>query len=188
MATVLKVNVRDLDSQFFADLGQKMADAAQIEIRIPDEDPKVDLFPDADFWSIIALLDWDKEEAEDILAPAAEDLAAMPIVNIYLFADRLSEKLYQLDTRQHGEAYLKSEGDDDYLSVDDFLYVRCAIVAEGEPYFEQVRQHPAELSSDISFEPLLNLPHLAYKLKTGREFDYFPPLSYETYSNKKAWE
>lgn len=187
MATVLKVNVQDLDSQFLADLSQKVAEGGQIEIRIPDERPALELFPDADFWGIISLLDWGKEEAEEILAPAVGALAAMPVMNIYLFADKLSEKLYQLDTRAHGEAYLKSEGDD-YLSVDDFLYVRCAVVAEGETYFERVHQYPAELDSSISFEPLLNLPHLAYELKTGREFDYFPPLSYETYSNKAAWE
>ena len=104
MATVLKVNVQDLDSQFLADLSQKVAEGGQIEIRIPDERPVIELFSDADFWGVISLLDWGKEEAEGILAPAAGALAAMPVMNIYLFADKLAEKLYQLDTRAHGEA------------------------------------------------------------------------------------
>jgi hypothetical protein len=187
MATVLKVNVQDLDNQFFRDLGQKIADTTQVEIRIPDEEPKIELFSEADFWGIIALFDWNKAEPEEIMAPAIQALAGMPVVNIYLFADKLAEKLYQLDTRLHGEAYLKSEGGD-YLSVDDFLYVRCAVVAEGQAYFETVLQNPDELSSDISFEPLLNLPDQAYEVKTGRAFNYFPTLSYETYSNKNAWK
>mgnify|MGYP002397618692 CR=1 FL=1 len=82
--------------------------------------------------------------------------------------------------------YIKNEGDD-YLSVDDFLFVRCAVVAEGKAYFENILQNPSEFPSEISFEPILNLADQAYELKTGRTFEYFPPVSYETYSNKKAW-
>lgn len=186
MATVLKININDLNSQFFSDLGQKVSDSTEIEIRIPENKPKIELFSDTDFWQIIELFDWSKEESAMIMAPAIKKLASMPVVNIYLFADKLSEKLYELDTRLHGEAYLKNE-DDDYLSVDDFLYVRCAVVAEGKAYFEKVLQNPSELSVDISFEPILNLPDQAYELKTGRTFEYYPTLSYETYSNKKAW-
>lgn len=111
----------------------------------------------------------------------------MPIVNIYLFADKLSEKLYQLDTRPHGDAYLANEGDD-YLSVDDFLYIRCAVVAEGKGYFEKVKSNPSQFPAEISFEPLLSLPHKAYKMKTGREFAYYPVISYEIYSNKSGWK
>lgn len=187
MATVLKININDLDSQFFHDLGQKISDSAEIEIRIPENKSKVEIFSDADFWKIISLFDWSKEEADDIMAPAIKKLASMPVVNIYLFADKLSEKLYQLDTRLHGEAYLKNEGGD-YLSVDDFLYVRCAVVAEGKACFEKVLQSPSELPADLSFEPILNLPDLAYEIKTGRVFEYHPAVNYETYSNRKAWD
>lgn len=187
MATVLKVNINDLNSQFFYDLGQKISDSTEIEIRISEKNLKIEIFSDADFWQIIGLFDWSKKESDEIMAPAIKKLAAMPVVNIYLFADKLSEKLYQLDTRLHGEAYLKNEGDD-YLSVDDFLYIRCAVVAEGKTYFDKVLENPSEFPADLSFEPILNLPDQAYELKTGRTFEYFPTLSYETYSNKKAWD
>jgi hypothetical protein len=187
MATILKVNINDLNSQFFYDLGQKVSNSAEIEIRIPDANSKIEFFSNADFWHIISLFDWSQEESDEIMAAAIKKLAGMPIVNIYLFADKLSERLYQLDTRLHGEAYLKNEGDD-YLSVDDFLYIRCAVVAEGKTYFDKVLQNPSEFPADISFEPLLSLPHHAYELKTGRAFGYHPTVSYETYSNKKAWQ
>jgi hypothetical protein len=187
MATVLKVNINDLNTQFFYDLGQKISDSAEIEIRIPEKKPKIEIFSDADFWQVIHLFDWSKAESDDIMSPSIKKLADMPVVNIYLFADKLSEKLHQLDTRLHGEAYLNNEGDD-YLSVDDFLYIRCAVVAEGKTYFDKVVENPSEFPADLSFEPILNLPDQAYKLKTGRIFEYFPTVSYETYSNKKAWD
>lgn len=187
MATVLKVNVKDLDVQFFEDLGKRMADSGQVEIRIPDGHPNPELFSDDDFWKIIDLLDWEQPEPTGVLAPSVRALADMPVLSIYLFADKLSEKLYQLDTRIHGEAYLSSLGDD-YLSVDEFLYVRCAVVAEGKEYYEEVLKNAKKISSDLSFESLLYLTDKAYQLKTGREFDYSPTLSFETYSNQQAWE
>lgn len=187
MTTVLKVNAHDLNSQFFQDLGQMIPENSEIEIRIPEKKRKLELFSDEQFWEIIDALDWSKNDSDAIMAPAIAQLAAMPVVAIYLFADKLSGKLYQLDTRLHGEAYLTNEGDD-YLSVDDFLYVRCAVVAEGKAYYEQVLANPAEFPDEISFEPLLNLADKAYEMKLGREFDYHPAISYETYSNKEGWK
>lgn len=187
MTTVLIVNAHDLNSQFFQDLGQMIPENSEIEIRIPEKKRKLELFSDEQFWEIIDALDWSKNDSDAIMAPAIAQLAAMPVVAIYLFADKLSEKLYQLDTRLHGEAYLTNEGDD-YLSVDDFLYVRCAVVAEGKAYYEQVLANPAEFPDEISFEPLLNLADKAYEMKLGREFDYHPAISYETYSNKEGWK
>lgn len=187
MTTVLKVNVQDLNSQFFQDLGQKISDSTEIEIRIPGQKDKTELFSDKEFWQIIETLDWSKRESNEIMAPAISQLASMPVVNLYLFADKLSEKLYQLDTRLHGDAYLAKEADD-YLSVDDFLYVRCAVVAEGKAYYEQVLTDPSKFPEEISFEPLLSLVNEAYELKTGRKFDYHAAISYETYSNKAGWK
>lgn len=187
MTTVLKINAQDLDSRFFEELGQKISDDTEIEIRISEKAHEKELFTDEEFWQIIGALDWSKKDSDAIMAPAVKRLADMPIVNIYLFADKLSEKLYQLDTRAHGDAYLANEGDD-YLSVDDFLYIRCAVVAEGEAYFEQVKANPSEFPKEISFEALLSLASEAYEMKTGREFDYYPAVSYETYSNKNAWK
>jgi len=187
MTTVLKVNVQDLNSQFFHELGQKISDSTEIEIRIPDQKGKKELFTDKEFWQTIEALDWSKSDSDEIMAPAIRQLASMPIVNIYLFADKISEKLYQLDTRLHGDAYLANEGDD-YLSVDDFLYIRCAVVAEGKEYYEQVLTDPSKFPDEISFEPLLSLANEAYEMKTGRKFDYHAAISYETYSNKESWK
>ena len=187
MTTVLKVNIQDLDSQFFQDLGQKFSDATEVEIRMPEKKQKSELFSDKEFWEVIETLDWSKQDADEIMIPAIKKLADMPVVNIYLFADKLAEKLHQLDTRPHKDAYLDNEGDD-YLSVDDFLYIRCAIVAEGKEYFEKVKSDPSQFPAKISFEPLLSLSHKAYEMKTGREFEYYPVISYETYSNKNGWK
>jgi hypothetical protein len=187
MTTVLKINIHDLDQQFFNDLERKMEGASEVEIRIPEKSRQVELFTDAQFWQVIDSLDWSKKDKNAILAPAVERLAAMPVLNIYLFADKLSEKLFLLDTRQHGDAYLANEGDD-YLSVDDFLYMRCAVVAEGREYFEKVLTNPTQFPDDLSFEPLLSLADEAYKKNTGRTFDYHPAFNYETYSNKEAWK
>ena len=186
MTTVLKVHLADLTSQFFHDLSQKFDTSTEFEIRVSKRNQKQALFSEAEFWQIMAALDWSKTTAKDIIAPAAQQLADMPVVNIYLFADKLSEKLYQLDTKAHGAAYLANEGGD-YLSVDDFLYVRCAIVAEGKEYFEHILKTPSEFSNEIAFEPLLSLADQAYNLKTGKPFDYRPTFNYETYSNKNAW-
>lgn len=187
MTKVLKININDINSQFFIDLSEKLAPSTEIEIRIPDSNPPKILFTDEQFWQIIDAFDWSKADPEEIMAPAVDQLAAMPVMNIYLFVDKLSEKLFQLDTQAHGNAYLANEGDD-YLSVDDFLYIRCAVVAEGKAYYEQVLANPAEFPDEISFEPLLSLAKKAYEKKTGRNFEYHPPISYETYSNKAAWK
>jgi uncharacterized protein DUF4240 len=187
MTTVLNVNLNDLSSQFISDLKQKFGKTAEVEIRLRDTSPADDLFSEADFWRIIECIDWSKKNSKDKLAPAIKLLSEMPVVNIYLFADKLAEKLFLLDTRQHGDAYLAHEGDD-YLSVDDFLYVRCAVVAEGKDYYEDVLKNPSELTSEISFEPLLNLADHAYKQKIGKQFDYYPARSYETFSNKEGWK
>ena len=187
MTTILKVNISDVNSQFFNDLGHKIAASTEIEIRIPEQKRKKELFTDDQFWQIIHSFNWSKSGAEDIIAPAVAQLSSMPVVDIYLFADKLSEKLYLLDTRAHGDAYLSNEGDD-YLSVDDFLYVRCAVVSEGKDFFERVASNPSELPVEISFEPLLSLANKAYEKKTGRKFEYYPTISYETYSNKPGWK
>ncbi len=187
MATVIKVNVHDLDSQFFNQLGRKISDDTEVEIRIPDSGSPVELFSNEDFWGIIEMLDFEKDAPDEIVATTVRKLAEMPVMNIYLFADKLSEKLFELDTRLLADEYLKNEGDD-YLSVDDFLYVRCGVVALGKDFFQKILLNPAELSENFSFEDLLTIADRAYELKTGRRFDYFPVKNYETYSNKDAWK
>ncbi|MBK9015723.1 MAG: DUF4240 domain-containing protein [Saprospiraceae bacterium] len=187
MTTVLKVNISDISPQFFQDLKDKFGKSALVEIRVEEQKHGEGLLSDEQFWAIIEMFDWSKKNRTDIIAPAVVALSKMPMSSIYLFQDKLSEKLYQLDTRAHADGYL-SKQDDDYLSVDDFLYVRCAVVAEGKAYYEQILNNPSEIPVDIDFEHLLSLADEAYKLKTGKEFNYFPIFNYETHSNAEGWK
>ena len=100
---------------------------------------------------------------------------------IYQFEDKLSEKLYLLYTRQHALNFRKP------LSVDVFLYARCAVVANGEVAFEIGLNDPAQIPTDVDFEPLLYIASDAYLMKTGKQFEYVPTFSVETYSNKEGW-
>ena len=74
-----------------------------------------------------------------------------------------------------------------YFSVDDFLYVRCAAVAEGKEYYQSIMDYPNKLSADIDFEHILSIAADAYKRTTGRYFEYSPLYNYETKSNIEKW-
>ncbi len=186
MTTVLNISINDLSTQFIQDLRAKFDNKAQIEIRVQEQTHGEGLLSDAQFWEIINALDWSKKEYKLIVAPSVALLAKMPVSNIYLFKDFLSEKLYRLDTRQHAKAYLAKEGDD-ILSADDFLYVRCAIIAEGKDFYENVLTNPYFIPNEITFEPLLSIADDAYKVKMGKELNYIPTFNYETQSNQVAW-
>ena len=186
-ATVLNVNLSDLSNQFISDLKQKFDQTTEIEIRLRDKSPADSLFSETDFWRIVDQIDWSKKTSDDKLRPAVKMLASMPVSSIYLFADQLSEKLYRLDTRQHADVYAANEPEH-FISSDDFLYTRCAVVAEGKEYFEKVLNDPAQMPDDIVFEPLLYLASDAFELKMGMEFNYMPTHNYETQSNKSGWQ
>jgi len=141
------------------------------------------LFSEDDFWKVIDKIDWTKKGLESKTSPAVKMLAKMPMSNIYLFADKLSAKLYHLDTRIHATVYASNEPDN-FISADDFLYARCAVVAEGREYYEKVLGDPSQMPDDIVFEPLLYLADDAFELKMGIPFNYVPTYNYETQSNK----
>lgn len=186
MAIILRINTNDLNNHFWENLQTNMAKNTEIEIHIPSKSIENELFTDTDFWNIINHLDWSHTDSSAILTPSVTYLATQPIAHIYLFEDKLAEKLQQLDTPQHAQTYLAHE-EDDYLSVDDFLYQRCAVVAEGQSFFERVKNNPSEFPQQLSFEPLLNLASKAYYQKTNRTFHYHAAISYKTYGNKNAW-
>lgn len=164
MTTVLNVSLEDLSSQFISDLKQKFGNTTEVEIRLQDKSPADDLFSEADFWRVIDTIDWSKKGAENKVSPAVKLLAEMPVSSLYLFADKLSAKLYHLDTRNHANAYAAQEPDN-FVSADDFLYARCAVVAEGKEYYEKVLNDPSQMPEDIVFEPLLYLADDAFELK-----------------------
>jgi Protein of unknown function (DUF4240) len=135
--TTFRVNIQDVDLQLFQELQSKAGPATQVEIRIEESSHGEGLFSSAQFWALIDLFDWKQKKRTAIIQPTVEALAKLPVSNIYLFHDTLSEKLYHLDTRRHAGVYTAQQ-DDGYLSVDDFLYVRCGVVAEGEQYYQHI--------------------------------------------------
>jgi len=72
--------------------------------------------------------------------------------------------------------------------VDNFLYARCCVVANGKAYYEQVLKNPEDMPKEVTFEALLRIPGEAYQKKTGKRLVFVTTYSYETYSNREGWE
>lgn len=182
MINVINVNVDDIDTKFVEDLKNEYAHAT-VEIIIQNQETP-DRFSELDFWDIVNKLNWEANDDKSIIAPVIEDLTGRQLSDIYRFVDILSEKLWQLDTRSHAAVFLVSE---DYLSADDFLYARCAVVANGQQYYEYVLHTPSAMPTEVTFEPLLSVAARAYEQKTGKRFTAVSAYNYETYSNKAGW-
>ncbi len=145
------------------------------------------------FWEIIGHLAWDHAgDDEAVLQPAVDRLSGLSVAEIVAFADILAERLFALDTREHCRAGYRGELDpdngDDYISADDFLYLRCAVVANGQDMYEAVLRNPEKMLHGLEFEALLGLPERAYEDKTGQDFDHLSPVSYESFSNEAGWK
>lgn len=187
MSKVIKLPLRSLNKEVVEELKEKYPEA-EISIELHQDRNKAPL-SEQRFWEIIALLDWSKEGDDDmVLDPAIAHLAAGSIRHIYEFADILSEKLYQLDNKK----YAKHIGEDAwrtdrYFSVDNFLYARCCVIANGQESFNQVLKNPKSMPKDLTFEALLYLPSEAYERRTGKNYDYLPAFNFETYSNQEGW-
>jgi hypothetical protein len=189
MTTVLNVQLHDLNRQLIQALKQQFGKNTAIEIRLVQPMIEEKLFTETDFWHVISLFDW-SQEADDaaIVASTTHFLEKQSLAHIYRFSDRLSEKLWHLDTRKHAQVFLDDPENEGELSVDDFLYTRCAVVANGQAFYEKVLQNPTEMPIDLTFEPLLYLAANAYKRKTGKIFATISAFSSETYSNKRGWK
>ncbi len=188
MTAVLKLNMDELDTKFIENLKQEFAHSS-LEIRVQEQPGASHSFTEEDFWQLIALLDWAREDDDAaVVEPLVTELESRPLAHIYRFSDLLSEKLWHLDTRRHAQVFLDDPEEEGYLSADDFLYARCAVVANGRDYYERTLDNPSEMPADLTFEPLLYVAMTAYKRKTGKDFVAEPTFHYETYSNKKGWE
>jgi len=186
MQSSFKISVSKLSAAFVKEMQEKYAEA-ELEITI-NRKPDFIPLPEDEFWDIIGLLDWDKEEDTAILQPAIKKLATLPIAHIYGFEDILAQKLYELDQKK----FAKNIGENafqegEYFSVDVFLYARACVVANGRVAYEEVQKNPTSIPKSITFEPLLSLASNAYAIKTKEEFSYIPSHNYETYSNKEGW-
>lgn len=188
MSNKIKIPLQSLSAESIKDLQEKYPEAV-VSLELHQDRNKTSLTENR-FWEIIALLDWSKEGDDDaVVEPAVTYLASVPVRQIYEFADLLSEKLYLLD----GMTFAKQIGEGSwfsgrYFSVDNFLYARCCVVANGKEMFEKVLLDPSTMPKDITFEGLLYIPSAAYVRKTGKKYDYTPAYPIETYSNEEAWE
>ena len=188
MTAVLKMNIQELSLKFVEDLKKQFAHS-EVEIRVYEEPMTRSTLTLDDFWSIIEQLDWSKEgDSKAVVEPIVQILQKQTSAQLYRFADILSEKLWNLDTKKHAQVFLEDPEEEGYLSVDDFLYARCAVVANGRDYYEEVLNNPKEMPKDLTFEPLLYVAMTAYELKTDKEFMFVPAFNYETYSNKEGWK
>ena len=186
MPEIIKIPIQDLTNDFLRKLREQYR-GADVEIRIQPPQGGSPLSED-DFWKIISLLDWEQEDEEAIVAPAVEYLAQLPVGHIYRFEDILSEKLYRLDTLAHADhSGENAYGDGEDFSVDEFLYARCCVVANGRKAYEGVLNDPQEMPKDLTFEPLLSLAAQAYERQTGRPFRYAPEYRYETFSHTEGF-
>lgn len=83
------------------------------------------------FWNLIDLIDWKKRNPMNkLISRLKKDTEEM----IFAFEETLSHKLFLLDTPAHAGIPNQPET---YLSVDTFLYARCAVVAKGKDCFNQ---------------------------------------------------
>ena len=147
---------------------------------------------DPAFWSLIAKLDWAHEgDDESVVEPVVGALAEMPVEEIAAFQNNLAAKLHAIDGRDWAResGALIWWGEPNRLSVDGFLYSRCAVVANGRDFYEAVLRDPKRTPKDIEFESLLLIAQWAYERKTGKEDDVLDStdVSFETFSNESGW-
>jgi hypothetical protein len=188
MTAVLKMNIQELSLKFVEDLKKQFAHS-EVEIRVHEQPIMRSTLTLNDFWSIIEQLDWSKEgDNTAVVEPIVQILQNQTSAQLYRFADILSEKLWHLDTKNHAQVFLEDPEEEGYLSVDDFLYARCAVIANGRDFYEEVLNNPKEMPKDLTFESLLYVAMTAYKRKTGKEFMFASAFNYETYSNKGGWK
>lgn len=187
--TLHRLKIKDLDAQFIQKLKSSHTNEdAEITFWLDGE--VSDALSEADFWSLIEKLDWEKgENNQEIIQPLIKALSQLTEEKIYAFEDILSEKLYKLDAKKYAQntgenAYQK----DKYFSPDSFLYARCCVVANGREFYETVLKNPAEMPKDLTFGALLRVAAEAYELKTGNKFKHSPAYLYETYANSEAWK
>jgi hypothetical protein len=145
---------------------------------------------DQQFWELMCLLDWKKLGNDDaVVRPLVRALAKLAEKEIFSFDDFLAEKLHALDTEAHashmGEHSYK--GPDEFFSVDEFLYTRCAVVANGKEVFDEILADPKQFPQYAEFEAILYVAGTAYDKKTGKEYTHSPAVSFETFSNTKGW-
>lgn len=144
------------------------------------------------FWVLIDRLDWAHQGNDDLVVePVVSDLASGPLDEIRSFQEQLARKLYALDGRAWALAIGPPVwlGEPDQVDVDEFLYARCAVVANGRDAYGQVLSDPSLMPTDLEFEALLYVAPAAYERLTGEEDEELDStsVSFETFSNADGW-
>jgi hypothetical protein len=121
------------------------------------------------------------------LEPLVNALTSLDIPSLEAFQELLSKYLYDID----GEKYANNAGVSGE-SGDAFLYCRCYVVANGETFYNTVKDDPKKMpkTSEEWCEGLLFVTGNAWENKTGKDFtewNFFPSVDYESGSNKENW-
>lgn len=179
--------------QMMSDLPSNLVDMMRLPLDVPGQPGGTEggVMPEADFWAIIDLLDWDKQGNDDaVIEPAVKALADRPNKDVFAFADLLAQKLHNLDGKKFAQHIGRDsyKGDDEHFSKHWFLGARCCVISNGKEYFEEVLQEPSSMPKDLEFEALLAIPARAWERKTGKKFAYATKCSYETFANKNGWK
>ena len=171
------------------EIENEKARLAREEYRKQSMKPKK-MLDDNMFWEVIGKIDWTKESDRERMQPAIDFLAKTKVSEIKKFQESLTYKLYLLDTKEHAENIGEDsfKDDDSYFSVDNFLYVRCCVIANGQEYFESVLKNPKDMPKNMDFEPLLYIAEEAYEKRMNKELEYETGCDYETFSNYKGWK
>lgn len=119
-----------------------------------------------EFWNLINLLDWTQESNEAITEVLIKALSKKAVVEIQEFAEILNGKLAALSTQAHLKASYKNLSNE--FSADEFLYIRCCVVANGQEFYKSVLKNPDLMPQNTDFEPLLYVAEKAYFLKTAK--------------------
>lgn len=187
MTKTIKVKVEDLTADWVRQLQQAHQNAT-LEISVHEAESSAQMTEDT-FWSIIDLLDWKRgDDTEAIMEPAINRLQQYDVEDIFRFQDLLAEKLFALDRQIFAENLGERRyGGERHFSADSFLYARACVVANGKDFYESVLKDPTNMPKEFTFEGLLYLAPEAFQRKTGKDWDYLPTPSYETFSNRSGW-
>lgn len=137
------------------------------------------------------MLNWEESgDDEAVVEPVVDCLLQKSDDEIFQFEELLAQKLHALDTKAHAkeigeDAYIN---DEEYFSVDGFLYARCVVVANGQELFQHILENPKEFPKDMEFEAILYVAQEAYEQKNDKEWEYVSPTDYETYKNVSGWK
>ena len=115
-------------------------------------------------------------------------MSTQPNERIFLFQDILSQKLHLLDTQDFAENIGKNAyGQVNYFSGDEFLYIRCAVVANGKKVYEKILKDASKMFKEKTFSPLLYLAEDAFLQKNKFKLERLPAYNYETFFNETGW-